>query len=181
MSTNSNNERWIERLFERLATKYGRDFMNQYVGLEPDAVKADWAHELRDYTGERGGQIMRWALDNLPERVPNSIRFHNICRQAPRLDQAVLPMPPAKPLTDDQRAALEALKRPVHRPHGRRHEWAHLLAEKDAKDPKSITPTVRQIYKSVVEKYPERDIHAKEHKPDTKGAGKNDFKRWENP
>lgn len=159
MSVNLSNERWIERLFERLAVKYGRDFMSQYAGLEPEAVKADWAHELRDYTGERGGQIMRWALEHLPERVPNSIQFHNICRQAPRPEQAALPMPPGKPISDEQRAALKALKILRDRPHGVDIGWAYALAQKDAKYPNSITPTVRRMYEFVIKKTTTGNTH----------------------
>jgi crotonobetainyl-CoA:carnitine CoA-transferase CaiB-like acyl-CoA transferase len=38
-----------------------------------------------------------WALDNLPERVPNVIQFKNLCRMAPAPEVPMLPEPPADP------------------------------------------------------------------------------------
>jgi hypothetical protein len=154
MATPLTNERLIALLFERLATKYGREFIAQYAGLDMAAVKADWSNELRDYTGELGGTIMRWALEHLPERCPNSIQFHNLCRQAPRPEPKAILEAPAKSLTAEQRDALMALKSPMGRLVAARYAWAYKVAQKDVQDPKSITPTVRAMYKAVIAKHP---------------------------
>ena len=129
--SNENQERMlriVERLFDRLATKYGRAFMAQYEGLNADSVKADWAHELSPYNSRTGSEILKWALENLPERTPNSIQFHNLCRQAPIERHAALPSPEGKPMTEAQkevlRKATEAFER---KPRGIDVSWAHAI------------------------------------------------------
>lgn len=72
----------IDRLFERLATTYGRQFSGMYEGIDLNAVKLTWAHELAGYACSL--RSIAWALDHLPERVPNVIAFRNLCRQAPQ-------------------------------------------------------------------------------------------------
>jgi hypothetical protein len=71
----------IDRLFERLVTTYGRQFSAMYEGVDLNAVKLTWAHELAGYACSL--RSIAWALDHLPERVPNVIAFRNLCRQAP--------------------------------------------------------------------------------------------------
>lgn len=121
-------QRLIERLFERLATKYGRAFMAQYEGLEANAVKADWAHELGCYNSRIGAEIFKWALDNLPERPPNSIQFHNLCRQARVERHEALPAPEGKPMTDEQRKVLRKATDAFdqsRKPKGKDLSWAY--------------------------------------------------------
>lgn len=85
----------IDRLFERLAATYGRQFLNLYEGLDPGAIKTIWAHELAGFAQRL--QDVAWALENLPERAPNAIEFRNLCRKAPAPDNLPLPAPPADP------------------------------------------------------------------------------------
>lgn len=126
-STEPRKQTMIERLFDRLATKYGRAFMARYEGLEARAVHSDWSDELRDYDNRKGYEIIHWALQHLPERPPNSIQFHNLCRQAPIDRSMALPPPDGKPLTEEQRRvlreAIQAIAKP--RPEGKDLTWAH--------------------------------------------------------
>lgn len=85
----------VDRLFDRLTATYGRQFLNMYEGMNSNAIKTIWAHELGGYT-QRMGDIA-WALENLPERAPNAIEFRNLCRKAPTPDNIPLPAPPADP------------------------------------------------------------------------------------
>ncbi len=71
----------VERLFARLSATYGRDFMTKYEGVDPNAVKSSWAHELARFDNDLGS--IAWALENLPARAPNVIEFRALCRQAP--------------------------------------------------------------------------------------------------
>lgn len=96
----------VDRLFERLTATYGRQFLNMYEGLNSNAIKTIWAHELSGYT--RRMEDIAWALENLPERPPNAIEFRNLCRKAPAPDNLPLPAPPANP--DRIRAELAKLR-----------------------------------------------------------------------
>lgn len=95
----------IDRLFERLAATYGRDFLARYEGVADAAVKAAWAHELAGF-GERLRDIA-WALEHLPHRAPNAIEFRALCRMAPAPDVPHLEHAPAAP--EVRRAALERI------------------------------------------------------------------------
>src|SRR5574337_288724 len=71
----------IDRLFDRLAATYGREFLARYEGVDDAAVKAAWAHELAGF-GDKLHAIA-WALERLPQRAPNAIEFRALCRAAP--------------------------------------------------------------------------------------------------
>lgn len=74
----------IDRLFQRLAATYGAAW-DRSLGSAPMAdVKTVWASELAGFSDRLG--LLAWALDNLPERVPNVIEFRNLCRCAPLQD-----------------------------------------------------------------------------------------------
>jgi len=88
----------IDRLFERLALTYGAAWQNSFGAAPIMDVKSMWQHELSSFLQNR--ETMRrivWALDNLPERVPNVIQFKNLCRMAPAPEVPMLPAPPADP------------------------------------------------------------------------------------
>lgn len=85
----------VERLFDRLTATYGRQFLNLYEGVEANAIKASWSHELSGFASNL--QAVAWALENLPERAPNAIEFRNLCRRAPAPEVPRLPDPPADP------------------------------------------------------------------------------------
>lgn len=87
--------RVIDRLFERLIATYGREFAARYEGIDTEAVKAAWAHELSGFAARLPD--IAWALENLPERCPNAIEFRNLCRTAPAQNTPRLPEPPADP------------------------------------------------------------------------------------
>ena len=85
----------VDRLFERLALTYGKQFTDMYVNLDPQAVKTMWSHELAIF--ENGLHRIAWALENLPVRCPNAIEFKQLCRQAPAPEVPALPEPKADP------------------------------------------------------------------------------------
>lgn len=96
----------VERLFARLTATYGRQFLSLYEGLDNNAIKTSWAHELSGYANRLAD--VAWALENLPERAPNAIEFRNLCRKAPSADVPQLPVAPADP--QRIRAELDKLK-----------------------------------------------------------------------
>jgi len=72
---------WVDRIFEKLALTYGRDFLGRYEGLDLNAVKSDWAHELSGFFSHPSA--IAHALDNLPDRAPSVVDFRKIARMAP--------------------------------------------------------------------------------------------------
>ena len=123
----------IDRLFERLAATYGRDWVAQWAGLEPNSVKSLWAHELAPFATRL--DAVAWALENLPERCPNAIQFRALCRQAPTPQvEALLP-----PRADPQRVAAELAKLApavtIERPRVDHKAWARAILDAPAGRP----------------------------------------------
>lgn len=85
----------VDRLFDRLSATYGRHFLSMYEGMDANAIKAVWSHELSGFATRL--QCVAWALENLPERPPNPIEFRNLCRRAPEPETKKLAEPPADP------------------------------------------------------------------------------------
>jgi len=94
----------LDRLFIRLQATYGRDFMSRYEGVDINAVKTSWAHELSGYS--KNMMPLAWALENLPDRAPNVLEFRALCRRAPAPAVPALPEPKA----DMDRVAAELEK-----------------------------------------------------------------------
>jgi hypothetical protein len=76
----------IDRLFERLGATYGKQWTSMWDGTPISDVKSLWAHELATYSGHL--EALAFALENLPPRAPNCIEFKQLCRMAPRKDDA---------------------------------------------------------------------------------------------
>lgn len=94
----------VDRLFDRLGATYGASW-DRSLGSAPIAdVKAVWAHELAGFADKL--PMVAWALENLPERVPNVIEFRALVRRAPVPDAPRLPEPKADP----QRVKAELAK-----------------------------------------------------------------------
>lgn len=90
----------VERLFEKLAIRYGAAFMQQWRGADPAHVKADWAEVLEGFDGPTIGYALRY----LPSAPINAGQFRDICRRAPTPDPSPrLPRPDERP--DPQRVA----------------------------------------------------------------------------
>jgi hypothetical protein len=140
----------VDRLFERLVATYGRQFVNLYDGIDMNAVKSTWAHELSGYAHSL--KAIAWALENLPDRAPNAIVFRSLCRQAPATEPPFLP----SPKLDMARVATElsklgALKANLsQKPVPGRLDWAHRLKAKDQVDPRSVTQAVRALYRAAL-------------------------------
>ena len=115
----------IDRLFERLAAVYGAQWLRQWEGAPMGDVKSAWGHELQGYIGHL--TAIAYALDNLPERCPNSIQFRVLCRAAPKPDVPRIDPPAADPAIVAQ--VLAGLTKPTRNPHSMK-EWAHRLKDR---------------------------------------------------
>jgi len=136
----------LDRLFIRLQATYGRDFMSRYEGVDINAVKTSWAHELSGYS--KNMMPLAWALENLPERCPNVIEFRALCRRAPAAEVPALPEPKADP----ERVKAEIAKlgeiKTVPQEAGR-FDWAHRILARQASGAK-VSPTVVQMAQSAI-------------------------------
>ena len=86
----------VDRIFRTLAATYGAEWDRMYANTPLSDAKTIWLDTLSAFDGPRMVYIA-WALKNLPERCPNPIQFRNLCRQAPAIEEAALPSPPADP------------------------------------------------------------------------------------
>jgi hypothetical protein len=67
-----------------------------WEGVEPAAVKADWAKELAGF--QQSPDAIRYGLEHLPaSKPPTVLEFRDICRKAPLPQWQQLPWPEANP------------------------------------------------------------------------------------
>jgi hypothetical protein len=106
MTQNPLPNAWVEKILARLQGIYGREFTGQFstgmvngidAGLEN--AKVTWAEELSGFS--KWPEAIGYALEHLPERVPNCIKFKELCRNAPRPE----PVRIEYKLTEEQMAA----------------------------------------------------------------------------
>ena len=96
---------WIDKIFEKLSLRYGREFLGRWEGMPIGDVKTDWGDVLGGMAEHP--EAIGWALDNLPDvRPPTAQEFRAICRRAPSPDVPRLEAPRASP----ERIAAELAK-----------------------------------------------------------------------
>lgn len=135
----------VEYVFKILAATYGASW-DRSMGTAPLAdVKSAWSFALSGYTHSNGAKrSIMWALQNLPERVPNAREFVALCRQAPH-HEPVLQL--ESPVANPERMAIELAKlEPIRhaRPTEDRGEWARRILRRHESGEK-ISPTVVQM------------------------------------
>jgi hypothetical protein len=136
----------IDRVFARLVATYGRDFSARWEGLDQNAVKSSWGHELGGY--EKNLKAIAYALENLPERAPNVIEFRNICRRAPSVQTLQLEPPKfdkaiAEMVMNGTRKVLENSPKVDHK------AWARKILDDVAAGMKK-SPTVVQMARNAI-------------------------------
>ena len=119
---------WVERLFARMAVRYGTGWTMLWTGIDPEAVKADWAEVLDRMQPES----LSYALGFLPERPPTATQFLEICRRAP--DRTPKPMQIEGPLADPARVAAELARLRGIQKVGPK-AWAYRLRDREAAQP----------------------------------------------
>ena len=67
----------VDLIFTKCSLVYGRDFLSRWEGIDLEAVKADWVHELGGLLDKP--QAIRHALTHLPPRPPNVVEFGKLC------------------------------------------------------------------------------------------------------
>lgn len=79
---------WVDRLFARLQGVYGREFTGQFSQFDAEGIDIGLLNAKQVWAEELGGFIdhpdaLAHALQHLPEKCPNAIRFRELCRHAP--------------------------------------------------------------------------------------------------
>lgn len=121
-------------VFGKLSLSYGHRFLSLYDGMEDEGadpwvtVRGDWAQELRDIAEYR----ILWALQNLPELVPDAPKFRALCNRAPppAHTQPAIPWEPKKPMDPRYRAAFAKLAEPLDDPRPAKVRTAARFIEK---------------------------------------------------
>lgn len=141
----------IDRLFERLSVTYGAAWIRMYEGMDSNAVKSVWMHELDGFEDKL--HAIAWALDHLPERVPNVVEFRGMCRAAPALIVPMLTPPKADP--ERVKAAFEKLNAPAPEDKYAQYggaAWAYRIVDKHNAGSKRYAALTLKMAREVVER-----------------------------
>ncbi|HVR51901.1 MAG TPA: hypothetical protein VMS38_19350 [Pseudorhodoferax sp.] len=136
----------VDRVIDRLTVTYGQQFIRLYEGLDANAIKTTWAHELSEFGRSRESMMrIAWALENLPDRPPNVMAFRSLCRQAPAFEAPALPMPKADPeRMRAELAKLGHLRKPAETSNAGYHkQWAHRILGRHAQGDKILPYTLK--------------------------------------
>ena len=69
---------WVDKMFARLQGIYGREFTSQFSVIDTNGNDIGMANAKQVWA-----EAIAFALKHLPDRVPNAIKFRDMCRQAP--------------------------------------------------------------------------------------------------
>lgn len=137
---------WVDRIFAKLAVTYGQRFLGLYAGLDLQAVKDDWADELRGYA--QSPQAIKHALEHLPvDKPPTVLDFKVLCRAAPQYaDTKRLESPKTPPPPHMAEAVAGIVKAKPDDP----KQWAHDLKAREQRDPKGLTAAQRWMWREAL-------------------------------
>jgi hypothetical protein len=83
---------WLDRVFGRLMVRYADAWARMWVGLNMEAVRADWCDQLAGV--QHRPEALKHALEHLPlERPPTAAQFRELCNRAPMPVRHALPEP----------------------------------------------------------------------------------------
>lgn len=139
---------WIDKIFTKLTLVYGRDFLGRWEGMDLNAVKSDWAHELAGF--EKFPEGIAHALTHLDlVKPPTVFQFRDLARKAPVPEARQLSAPLAS-----QAVVAEQLKRLA--PQLQRAQapadkgWAHAIIQR-VKAGERLNPTTVRFAREAVD------------------------------
>lgn len=100
-------DKWIEKLLKKMHLDYGKQFIDQWAGVNPENLKLHWQKELAGFTREeltRG--VKEMEKSDFPPSLP---KFKRLCR--PGVDPLV--------------SYYEAVQGAAARLRGEHGEWSH--------------------------------------------------------
>lgn len=137
---------WVDKLFEKLAIRYGREFLGRWEGMPIADIKTDWSDVLSGFRDHPDS--IAWALDNLPEvKAPTATEFRALCRKAPAPNVPQLEAPKAS--RERMAAELEKLAPIVKRKEVDQKDWARRLKARDEAGEK-LKPIQIRFYKEAL-------------------------------
>lgn len=141
---------WIDRIFARLAVRYGSAWLTKWNGIDIAAVKADWAEELGGFSANP--DAIKYALEHLPlDSPPTVLQFRALCIGRPDPNTKALPAPKA---SDERVAAVvEATKQAI--PNRMNLEWAHRLRKREQMLDRTLTITQKAMWRAALRGQPE--------------------------
>lgn len=135
---------WTERIFAKLTVTYGQRFLGLYAGVDLQAVKDDWGHELRAYA--QSPDALKHALSILPvDKPPTVLEFRQLCRSAPQYVTQQLPAPRTPPPPRMREAVAT-----IGQDKCDSKQWARDLKEREQRDPKGLTSAQRWMWREAL-------------------------------
>lgn len=87
---------WVEKIFLKLTLTFGREFTDRWDESSLQAVKEDWAHELRFF--QQNPSAIAYGLENcLSGKPPTVQEFKAVCGRKPDTTP-MLPSPVVDPV-----------------------------------------------------------------------------------
>lgn len=139
--------RWVERIFTRMLVRYGTAWTRMWEGVEPEAVKADWARELSQCPGHAIG----YALEHLPpERPPTVAQFRALCsnRPEPAVKRLAAPRSDQAKVDEALRSARKSLT--AASSSNDLLSWAYRLKEREEAGDKTLTIEMRRMWREAL-------------------------------
>lgn len=141
---------WIDRIFAKLAARFGRDFLGRWEGLDLNIVKGDWSEEMAGMQARP--DAIKHALDNLGTKPPNVAEFKELCNRAPV--DGVLRLVAPKANADVIEKAIALARAALLDRKGDQLDTLRELAESDARDGtyrgQTVTLAQRQTYRQAL-------------------------------
>lgn len=118
----------IDAIFDKLAVRYGADWLRQWDGVDMAFVKADWAEELSGYANNL--EPLRYALRHLPERCPNVGQLKKIANLCPPPVFKALPVPKANEAVVCEQMAKQMEIKQALAPKADAKAWARNIVQR---------------------------------------------------
>lgn len=131
----------VDAIFDKLAVRYGAEWLRQWDGVDMAFVKADWAEELSGYANNL--EPLRYALRHLPERCPNVGQLKKIANLCPPPVFKALPAPKANEAVVSEQMAKQLELKQALAPKADEKEWARSIVKRSEAGEKFLPFTLQ--------------------------------------
>jgi hypothetical protein len=129
----------IDRLFLRMASLYGKHWIDMWADIPMDAVKEEWQGGLYGFSLLEIGDAINHCAENnkFPPTLPE---FRDLCRDMKRKHQPTHKALPRHYTKEEREANHQRLQQAfkVVRKHGGNRDWAIKILEQHEQDPRSV-------------------------------------------
>lgn len=136
---------WVDRIFERLLTRYGVAWVRMWEGIDMGAVKADWAEVLGGFADKP--DCLAYGMANLPPDKPPTVQqLAAICNRYQGPAAPALPAPKAdKSRVDTLLEGMRNAPAPASNT-----AWAERLRAREVALDRRLTQFQRQAWREVL-------------------------------